>query len=156
MPNPGRTLLLALTVLVVACSSGAPPAGTIPTVEEAHGFLDQVVELAQAGDFDGLCAIGDGNCMDHLEDAGRDAVPPDPPTVVRTGTVPTTSSGDQTSLGGIVLVLCGIDGHGDHYDSEMLVFHDGTRAPCDQPRLLGKDEDRRQPHDGRDVRTSDC
>ena len=126
MPTPGRLLLLVLAVLVAACSSDAPPAGTIPKVEEARGFLDRVVELAQAGDFEGLCAIGDGNCKRHLEDAGRDAVPPGPPTIVRTGTVPTTTSGGQTSLGGIVFVLCGVDGHGDHYDSEMLVFHDGS------------------------------
>ena len=138
MPNPIRVLLLALTVLVMACSSSAPPAGTIPSVDEALGFLDQVVERAQAGDFDSLCAIGDGNCMGHLEDAGRDAVPPDPPTIVRTGTVPTTSSGGQTSLGGIVFVLCGVDGNGDHYDSEMLVFHDGRGLRAINPVYWGK------------------
>ena len=76
--------------------------------------------------------------MDHLEDAGRDAVPPGPPTIVRTGTVPTTSSGDQTSLGGIVFVLCGIDGHGDHYDSEMLVFHDGNGLRAINPVYWGR------------------
>jgi hypothetical protein len=138
MSKPSRILLLGFAALVTACSSGEPPAGTIPTVDEARGFLDQVVELAQAGDFASLCAIGDGNCMDHLEDAGRDAVPPDPPTIVRTGTVPTTSSGGQTSLGGIVFVLCGVDGHGDHYDSEMLVFHDGSGLRAINPVYWGR------------------
>ena len=138
MPTPGRLLLLVLAVLVPACSSGAPQAGTIPTVEEARGFLDRVVELAQAGDFEGLCAIGDGNCKSHLEDAGRDAVPPGPPSIVRTGTVPTTTSGGQTSLGGIVFVLCGVDGHGDHYDSEMLVFHDGSGLRAINPIYWGR------------------
>ena len=110
----------------MACASGDPPAGTIPTQQEALGYLDRVVTLASQGDFDSICAIGDGNCRQHLDDAGRDAVPPDPPTVVRTSVIPTSTTSDgQRSLGGVVLVLCGIDGHGEHYDSEMLVFHDG-------------------------------
>jgi hypothetical protein len=138
MLKPSRIVFLALTFLVPACSSGAPPAGSIPTVEEARGLLDRTVERAQAGDFEGLCAMGDGNCMRHLEDAGRDAVPPGPPTIVKTGTVPTTSSGGQTSLGGIVFVLCGIDGHGDHYDSEMLVFHDGNGLRAINPIYWGR------------------
>ena len=39
MPTPGRILLTAMAVLLAACSVGAPPAGTIPRVEEAHGSL---------------------------------------------------------------------------------------------------------------------
>jgi len=138
MSTPSRFLPLAIAVLMTACSSGAPPAGTIPTVEEARVFLDRVVERAQAGDFEGLCAIGDGNCKRHLEEAGRDAVPPGPPTIVRTRTVQTTSSGGQTSLGGVVFVLCGIDGHGDQYDSEMLVFNDGKGLRAINPIYWGR------------------
>jgi hypothetical protein len=125
MPKPGRILPLVIAVVVTACSFGAPPAGTIPTVEEAQGMLDQAVRLARAGDFEGLCSLGDGNCRRHLEMAGRDNIPPGPPTVVGTRTIPTTTSGDQRNLGGVVLILCGIDGHGNHYDSEMLVYHGG-------------------------------
>ncbi len=138
MATPGGIPLVAIAVVVLACSSGAPPAGTIPTVGEARGFLDQVVALAQAGDFDGLCAVGDGNCRRHLEDAGRDAVPPGPPTIVMTETIPTTSAGGQRSFGGMVLVLCGINGHGDHYDSEMLVFHDGNGLRAINPVYWGR------------------
>lgn len=116
---------LLLGLLVGGCSPAAPTAGTIPSIDDAHGFLGEIVRLAQRGEFDDLCARGDLNCQDSLEIAGRDAVPSDAPTVVGTRIVPTTSSGDQTSLGGVVLVLCGVDGRGAHYDSEMLVFHDG-------------------------------
>ena len=85
-------------------------------------MLDRVVSLAQAGDFEGICSLGDGKCRRSLETAGRDAVPPDPPTVVGTRNIPTTTTaGDQTHLGGVVLILCGIDANGNHYDSEMLV-----------------------------------
>ena len=75
MARPSPILVLVFALLVPACSAGAPPAGMIPTVDEARGMLDRVVGLARAGDFDGLCALGDGNCGRHLETAGRDAIP---------------------------------------------------------------------------------
>jgi hypothetical protein len=135
---PARILLLALAVLVPACSSGAPPAGTMPTVEDARGMLDRAVTLARAGDFEGLCSLGDGNCRRQLEMVGRDAIPPDPPTVVGTRTIPTTTSaGDQMHLGGVVLILCGIDADGEHYDSEMLVFHGGNGLEIINPVYWG-------------------
>jgi hypothetical protein len=115
-----------IAFVLAACASTAPPAGTIPTVSEAQDLLDELVGLARTGDFDGLCRVSDdGNCERLLANAGRDAVPPDPPTIVATRIMPTTRSGDQLSPGGVVFVLCGTNAFGDHYDSEMLVFHDG-------------------------------
>lgn len=121
-------LLVALNLVlaVAACTPAGPPAGTIPSVEQARRHLDAVVRLALAGDFDGMCALADGNCERILDMVGRDAVPPDPPRIVGTRTVPTTSSNGQQSFGGVVLVLCGVDGRGKPYDSEMLVFNDGN------------------------------
>jgi len=121
-----RHVIVLFVLAVAACSFAGPPAGTIPSVEQARRHLDEIVRLARAGDFDALCALGDLNCQDSLDAAGRDAVPPGPPTVVATRTVPTTSADGQTSFGGVVLVLCGIDARGEQYDSEMLVFHDGN------------------------------
>jgi hypothetical protein len=134
----GRLRPLILVLAVAACTSAGPPAGTIPTVEDAQRHLAEIVRLAREGDFDGLCARGDLNCADSLEVAGRDAVPADPPAVLRTRIVPTTSSDGQQSLGGVVLVLCGIDGHGQHYDSEMLVFHDGNGLRAINPIYWGR------------------
>jgi hypothetical protein len=139
MPKPSGIFLLALAVVATACSSGAPSAGTIPTVEQAHRMLDRAVTLARARDFEGLCSLGDGNCRRHLDMAGRDAIPPDPPTVVGTRAIPTTTTaGNQTHLGGIVLILCGIDANGDHYDSEMLVFHGGNGLEVINPIYWGR------------------
>jgi hypothetical protein len=134
-----RQLAVAVLGLVVAaCSAATPPAGSIPTLGEAHGHLARIVDLARRGDFDGVCALGDGNCQRSLEVAGRDAVPPDPPTIVGTRVIPTTRSGDQTSYGGVVLVLCGIDGRGAHYDSEMLVFRDAQGLRAVNPIYWGR------------------
>jgi hypothetical protein len=138
MPKASRILLLAFAVLVSACASGEPPAGTIPTVEDAREMLDRVVSLAHAADFEGVCSLGDGNCPRCLETAGRDAVPPDPPTVVGTRIIPTiTTAGDQMHLGGVVLILCGVDANGNHYDSEMLVFHSGHGLQVINPVYWG-------------------
>jgi hypothetical protein len=137
MPKPSRIVLLALAVFVAACASAPPPAGTIPTVDDAQGMLNRAVSLARARDFEGLCSLGDGNCRRHLEMAGRDAVPPGPPTVVGTRIIPTTTSGDQRNLGGVVLILCGIDANGEHYDSEMLVFHGGNGLELINPIYWG-------------------
>ena len=81
--------------------------------------------MAQRGDFDGLCAVGDGNCGRELDTAGRDAVPPDAPTVAATRALATTTESGQQNIGGMVLVLCGTNGRGEPYRSEMLVFRDG-------------------------------
>lgn len=121
-----QSVAVLLVLAVAACTSAGPTAGTIPSVEEAQAHLAEIVRLARVGDFEEMCALGDGNCEQILEMAGRDAVPPDPPTIVATRTVPTTSSDGQQSFGGVVFVLCGVDGRGEHYDSEMLVFHDGN------------------------------
>jgi hypothetical protein len=134
-----RALLVAVAGLVAGCSAGSPPAGTIPTAEEARGLLDQLVSRARARDFEGLCALGDGNCEQSLEEAGRDAIPPRPPTIVGTSIIPTSTTAEgQRSFGGVVLVLCGIDGHGEHYDSEMLVFHGGNGLRAINPIYWGR------------------
>ena len=123
-------------------------------------MLDRVGRASPApGDFDGLLLMGDGNCRRHLEMAGRDAVPPDPPTVVGTRTIPTTTTaGDQTApwrhrpdpvrhrrpTGSTTTPRC--------WSSTAA-----SGLEVDQPRLLGTHEDRRQrqPGDGRDVPAGD-
>jgi hypothetical protein len=125
--NRGRHLLALLVLCAVsACAVGPDASRAGPTVDEARQFLAQAVALAQRGDFTGLCAIGDGNCKRSLDMAGRDAVPPAPPTVVGVRILPTTTTGDQVSIGGVVLELCGRDAAGKPYHSEMLVSRDGS------------------------------
>lgn len=123
-----------LVVAVAACGSQLPGP---PTFEEANAYLARVVELAQAGDFEGLCAIGDLNCEEHLRDAGRDSVPPEPPTVVSSTVIPPRQEGDQHSVGGRVLVLCGHDARGEQYVSEMLIFRDGSDLRAITPVYWG-------------------
>ena len=125
-----KSTLVLLCVLVSACMS----ANSLPSRAEAEGLLDRIVSLAQHGDFAGLCNLGDGNCWTNLEAAGRDAVPSLPPRVVATWVMSGSSTGPGAgTVGGRVLVLCGTDGRGRPYRSEMLVFRDGSALRAINP-----------------------
>ena len=69
---------------------GRPPAGRSPRSRRQGSLTSR---RTRSGRRFRRCAIGDGNCG-HLE-CREDAVPPDPPTIVRDRTVPTSS--EQTS-----------------------------------------------------------
>jgi len=127
----GRFLPVAAVVLVAGCvvplarSDGpAPP----PSEAEARAHFTEVVALALRHDFERLCENGDGNCRKILRNAGVDTVPPLPPRIVGTRVVmPENHGGDTWSSGGFVLQVCGIDGRGEPYFDEILVFREGER-----------------------------
>lgn len=125
-----RDLVLALLALgmVGGCMPGPTP-GPTPTQEEAIAFLSQAVAFATAERWTDLCAIGGGNCERTLDDAGRGAVPPDPPTVRRTWVVPPTAN----TTGGRILELCGVDGQSRPYVTQMLVYRLGGEMKAIEP-----------------------
>ena len=129
----GRLVLAAFVTTAAACAPLAST-GDIPTYEEATSFLASVVGLAQARDFDRLCGLGGGNCRKTLQIAGLDAVPATPPGIAGSRVVqPTQRSNGMTTTGGLVLQLCGLDGLGRPYSTEMLVFRDGGRLLAIEP-----------------------
>lgn len=132
-------IIVTLAILAIsACGPAQPQASSSePTLAEAQGFLAQVVTLAQRGDFKGLCAIGDGNCERSLDMAGRNAVPREPPAVIGVRLLPTTQTGDQLSIGGVILEMCGRDAAGTPYHSEMLVFRDRSTLRAINPVYWG-------------------
>ena len=69
-----------------------------------------------------------------IQDAGLDAVPATPPAISGSRVVkPTQRSDGTTTTGGIVLQVCGLDGLGRPYSSEMLVVRDGARLLAIEP-----------------------
>ncbi len=128
-------LNLALLVVGLALSGGAcqaaPPLSSPPSEAQAREFLGTVVELAGAGRFEELCALGASNCDRFLEQAGRDA-PVEAPTVVGTRVIQPQVSGDARITGGRVLELCGRRVDGIYY-SEMLVFSEGGQLRAIEP-----------------------
>lgn len=122
-----RTAAFAAVLAVLSLSACSSVTGARnvdqPSYEESVGFLARIVESAGQGDFEALCRLGDGNCETHLEKAGIEAVPPDPPIVVATRVVAHDPA--SGAIGGRVLTVCGVDGRGQRYRSEMLIFRDG-------------------------------
>jgi len=114
---------------MLGCAAVSPDVGSVPAESEARSLLARIVAAAQGGDFAELCSFGDPSCADTLEGAGRDAVPPLPPTVAGTRVITTTAN----RYGGLVLQLCGIDGRGQRYATEMLVLRSAGGLKAIQP-----------------------
>lgn len=119
---------VALACLVALAGCAGPPPEP-PSEAEALAFLARIVAAARSRDFDALCALGTSSCRDLLDMAGRDAVPLLPPTVVGITRLENTRRPDGLwTSGGVLLQLCGIDGRGRPYASEMLVVRRGSAA----------------------------
>jgi hypothetical protein len=66
--------------------------------------VDQAVQFALAGDFDRLCALGTSQCK----------------FIVHVTTVPNVEKTAGTwTPGGVLFCLCGLDGRGQPYHSQM-------------------------------------
>ena len=100
-----------------------PPA---PSVEEARALLDQVIDAGIARDFERLCAMATGTCEGEL-DGFEERAPTEPPRVVDVDVHEPIGNGGSWTSGGVLFVLCGTDGLGDAYESEVLVFDDAGR-----------------------------
>lgn len=126
--------LLGIAVLVAACAlpgtaTPAPP----PSEAATAAYLAEVVRVVLAGDLDRLCDLGGGTCRRQLRE-GADAAPRTAPRVVGSIVVPPTLLSDGNwRVGGRLLQLCGLDGLGRRYYSEMLVFADRGRLISLEP-----------------------
>jgi hypothetical protein len=110
--------------------------GDLPVTEkEARSYLDKMVAAAEKKDFEKLCELNGSvlNCRRQLdigcdETPGsapaiscRDTVPSQAPSVVATRYSEKKSSNDTP---GRVLVVRGIDGMGEQYETEVFVFRE--------------------------------
>ena len=114
-------LLITLGLVVVAAAVWIY-VGRVPPVtdQEARDFAGELVELAKAGDVEGLCdrAVLLGSCEILVEEAG-DRVPVEPPEIACTW--PLAGSGHR------VVALSGVDGAGEDYVNYLAVVRDGSR-----------------------------
>jgi hypothetical protein len=128
-----RAFLAFVTIVAAGCTdlAGAlpPPA---PSASEAQAYLDGIVTIALSGDLTHLCDAGSGTCEQNLRAADPRSVPMTRPTVLGSRVLASVRTSAGWSIGGRVLELCGHDGMGALYGSEILVFREGNR-------LVGKD-----------------
>jgi hypothetical protein len=126
-----RLPLAGLIAAALLATCAAPVAEPVPSELEARAFLDEVVTLASAGQFEEMCALGASSCARILEDAASPP-PGDPPTVVGIRAIQPDTTGDVRSSGGLVLELCG-DIQGETYYTEMLVFRENGELRAIEP-----------------------
>jgi hypothetical protein len=125
-----RSAIVVTLLLVVAGCSLSPvptPFSPLPPPSAAVALrhLTSIVAVVESGDLSGLCRFGGGNCRDELASADPEAVPGDGPIVLGTAVIPPRREADGAwTTGGLLLDLCGRDGRGRVYGSQMLVFQD--------------------------------
>jgi hypothetical protein len=128
--NAVRTAVSVLLIVFLAGCGGMASGTPVPPSSEAEALahLTQVEGVVRSGDLSHLCDFGSGTCKQILEHSDPAAVPATVPAVIGTRVIPYSDLGGGTStIGGRVLMLCGRDGLGRRYYSEMLVFFDGGR-----------------------------
>ncbi len=131
-----RTIIGCLVILV--CIVGVVGCGESPcgmweiSVEEAEIILERAISYAEEHDLEGLCGMGGSSsiCNIHWRSAGEwEGLPIEPPEIVDTYLLPTVDhGGGSQSTGGRILVLEGIDGLGNDYRTEFLVFCAGSHG----------------------------
>ncbi len=136
------SVLAVLTILPTACAgAGSSYAPASPPPESAaRDLVNQVIALALNHDFDQLCDLGTPECKFVLNSTGTDTVPSAAPEIVSVTTVANKETSPGTWVpGGVLFLLCGLDGTGQSYHSQMLVSENqqGTGLVAMEPVFWG-------------------
>ena len=119
--------LTAVLVLAGCMGDGTGHSGEIPSEAAARAYLNRLVATARTKDLEAFCDLAGSLCSDLAEAAGGvAAIPANPPLVAGTRLIPTRTSanGNAGIAGGRLFVLCGTDGLGRDYRTELLVSVD--------------------------------
>lgn len=117
----------ALLAVIMSACVAMPAAPTVPSDTQARDLLQRATTLAQQGRFDELCSLGGTACSKFLSAVGVTAVPKSSPTILKSEPeFPQPVDQGQLTAAGRKLTVCGIDGNGRPYRTEMLVtWRDG-------------------------------
>jgi hypothetical protein len=86
-------------------------------------MFSTVVDRAKTESIADLCKVGSLNCVRNAQTRNADQTrPTTAPVVVASWDVPDSGSGDAIQQGGRLLEVCGVDGQGKAYQSQMLFF----------------------------------
>ena len=124
------TVLVAALVAGACGPGGAGTATRPPVPSEAAGraVVDQLAAFATGGALDRICSLGSGTCPHDLRNAAPGSAPTSTPEVIGSWVVESRAEVNGWSLGGRAFALCGADGLGRRFYSEVLVFDSGAGA----------------------------
>jgi len=123
----------ALILLLAACGpqAGAPEA---PTIEQALAHVEAIIDLVESGGASRVCDFGGPTCPASVEPLDLRAVPATRPKITSVRVVPRVDHDNGTWSNAYVRVeLCGIDGLGKIYHSEMMVYWHRGRIVSTEP-----------------------
>ena len=128
----------ALILLLAACGSQAS-APEAPTIEQALAHVEAVIQLVESGGANRVCDFGGPTCPMSVDTLDPRAVPTTRPKITSVRLVPRVDHEDGTWSSAYVRVeLCGIDGLGKIYHSEMMVYwHRGKIVSTEPAYWLG-------------------
>lgn len=128
-----RLTAVALAMVAAACSAQPEPAGP-PSAAEALQHLEAVIALVQSGDASRVCDFGGPTCSMSIDHMDPNAVPRARPVIMSIRTLQPLDHGNGTwSNGGVLIELCGLDGLGKPYQSDMLVYRSRGRVVSTEP-----------------------
>ena len=121
--------VVAIALLIAGCAAFQPPPNEPPPpppLDEARAHLERVIQAGLARDWNGLCALASGTCEQELR-GNESLAPKQAPDVAEFEVLEPIGNADGWSSGGVRFTLCGTDGAGNPYESQVLVFDDGER-----------------------------
>ena len=132
--------LAVLAAVLAGCVGASYTPAPIPSEAVALGMLQKIVAVVESGDLGRLCEFGSGTCRKVLDMTDPGSAPRTGPIVLGSRVIESTPSADGNywSAGGRVLELCGRDGNGRQYYTEMLIFEDHGRLIAKEPTFWSR------------------
>jgi len=128
-------LVLALVAALGCVSPSRGPDQDVPPTEgQALEHLQSLIALVEAGHAGSICDLGGPLCKDFVEPFDAARVPTTRPLLLEVRTIPAVAVGEGKWRGSYVRIeVCGVDGRGDPYRSEMMVYWNRGRIVSTQP-----------------------
>ena len=121
-----KFLAALLALAGAACTSTASPPPP-PSDDAGRAFLVELFDRVTSGELGALCELGSGTCPHDLRAVEPASAPSQPPEVASSRVLaPIVASGDTWTQGGRLFEVCGSDGLGRRFRSEVLIFETGS------------------------------
>jgi hypothetical protein len=122
-------VLMLVVYFCYGCVTGDSNNENKVSEAQSKEILNTIIMFASTKNVEKLCSFGASTTMTtrQLEDVGGwESLPSTPPTITNTYVINSIETKSSIVLGGRVLILDGIDGLGNNYQTEFLVAYDSA------------------------------